>query len=291
MKAVIFGINSQDGIYLRNILDERGIEVIGVSRSEGNWTRGSVSDYPFVNGLIKDSKPDYVFHLAANSTTRHDALFENHETISTGTLNVLESVKNHNPSSKVFITGSGIQFKNSGKPISEKDEFEATCAYSVSRIQSVYAARYFRDLGIRTYVGYLFHHESPYRKDSHISKLTTNFIKGLNPASTDKLTLGDISVKKEWAFAQDIAEGIFALVNQEELHEACIGTGVAYSIEDWLKECFAIKGLNYQDHIQLADKSFRAEYKLLVSDPSSMNRIGWKAKTSFSDLARIMCTS
>ena len=107
-----------------------------VSRS-GNSVKVDVADIQEVKVLIRNYKPDYVFHLAANSTTRHEALFENHAAISTGTLNILESVKNVNPSSKVFISGSGLQFKNEGNPIKETDPFEARDAYSVSRIHTL----------------------------------------------------------------------------------------------------------------------------------------------------------
>ena len=177
MKAIIFGINGQDGYYLKEIFQKRKIEVIGVSRSSGDWIQGDVSNFNFIENFIKSVKPDYIFHFAANSTTKHDALFENHETISTGTLNILESVKRHSPESRVFITGSGVQFENKGNPISETDSFEATSPYSIARIQSVYAARYFRSLGLKVYVGYLFHHESPLRKNNHVSKMIADAVK------------------------------------------------------------------------------------------------------------------
>ena len=176
MKALIFGINGQDGYYLKQVCEQKQIKVVGVSRSNGNWIQGSVGDWDFVDRVTETHQPDFVFHLAANSTTRHDALLENHETISTGALNVLEAVKRHCPDTKVFITGSGVQFKNAGNPISESDEFEPKSAYSVARIQSVYAARYFRTLGIKVYVGYLFHHESPMRKPEHLSKLIASTV-------------------------------------------------------------------------------------------------------------------
>ncbi|MCK5345844.1 MAG: GDP-mannose 4,6-dehydratase, partial [Candidatus Heimdallarchaeota archaeon] len=159
MNAIIFGANGQDGYYLNELCKLKGIEPIAVSRS-GNWIRGDVSSYDQVEQLIKKHRPTYIFHVAANSTTHHNALFENHETISTGTLNILEAVKMHYPDAKVFITGSGVQFENRGMPISETDKFEANSPYSVARIQSVYAARYYRSLGLQVYVGYLFHHES-----------------------------------------------------------------------------------------------------------------------------------
>ncbi|WP_315824121.1 GDP-mannose 4,6-dehydratase [Paraflavitalea speifideaquila] len=155
MTAIIFGANGQDGYYLSELLLKNNLQVIPVSR-QGNVVKTDVADFESVKSLIQQHKPDYVFHLAANSTTRHEALFENHTTIATGTLNILEAVKTIWPQAKVFISGSGLQFKNEGRPIKETDAFEARDAYSVSRIQSVYAARYYRTLGLKVYVGYFF---------------------------------------------------------------------------------------------------------------------------------------
>jgi GDPmannose 4,6-dehydratase len=287
LKAIIFGINGQDGHYLNEICHLKQIDVLGVSRSSGNWILGDVSNFNFVENLIKNEKPDYIFHVAANSTTKHEALFENHETISTGTLNILEAVKRHSLESRVFITGSGIQFENKGLPISEIDNFEAKSPYSIARIQSVYAARYFRSLGMKVYVGYLFHHESPLRKDTHISKMITNATKRIAQGSNEKITLGDITVKKEWAFAGDIAEGIFSLINQDKIFEACIGTGKAYSIRDWLEIGFSRINKNWREYVSLQE-SFIPEYKILVSDPSVINSIGWQPKISFENLCDMM---
>lgn len=287
MIAIIFGINGQDGHYLSELCKANGITVIGVSRSKGNWIPGDVSIREQTDCLIKTHRPDYIFHLAANSTTRHDALFENHETISTGTLNILESVKNFSPNSKVFITGSGLQFINTGTPISEHDTFDANCAYSVARIQSVYAARYYRALGIRAYIGYLFHHESPFRKPNHVSKMIALAAQRIAAGSNETIDIGDISVKKEWTFAGDVAKGIFTLVNQDEVFEAAIGSGRAYSIQDWLAACFEAIGKDWADHTRLRT-GFTPEYKQLVSNPETVNALGWYPTVNFSDLSKIM---
>ena len=84
MKAIIFGASGQDGYYLKQAIERDGGEIIGVSRSSDHHLKGDVADYEFVEMLIRDQQPDFVFHLAANSTTSHGALFENHQTISTG---------------------------------------------------------------------------------------------------------------------------------------------------------------------------------------------------------------
>jgi len=289
MKALIFGAHGQDGYYLSEFCKEKSIEPIGISRS-GNWVHGDVSKYDQVEQLIKKHSPGYIFHVAANSTTRHDALFENHETISTGTLNILEAVKKHCPASKVFITGSGVQFENKGLPISETDNFEANSPYSIARIQSVYAARYYRSLGLRVYVGYLFHHESSLRKAHHVSKMIALAVHRIAEGSTEHIELGDISVKKEWTFAGDVAKGIFTLINQDAVFEAVIGSGVTYSIQNWLEQCFGLIGKNWRDYVRIRE-GFSPEYKCLVSNPKTINSLGWFPSVNLPELAKIMIAS
>lgn len=286
MKAIIFGANGQDGYYLHELCKLNGIEPVGVSRT-GDWLYGDVACYDQVERLIKQHLPAYVFHVAANSTTRHDALFENHETISTGTLNILEAVKRDCPEAKVFIAGSGVQFRNTGNPISENDEFEANSAYSVARIQSVYAARYYRSLGIRAYVGYLFHHESPLRKPNHVSKMIALAVQRIAAGSDEIIELGDINVEKEWTFAGDVASGIFTLIEQNDVFETVIGSGVAYSIKDWLEHCFGLIGKDWHDYVRLRG-GFTPEYKRLISNPKTLNSLGWFPKVQLAELAAMM---
>jgi len=286
MKAIIFGANGQDGYYLNELCKARGVESIGVSRS-GGWVRGDVSRYDQVEPLIKHHLPAYIFHVAANS---HDSLFENHETISTGTLNILEAVKNYCPAAKVFITGTGVQFEDTGKPLSEGDRFEANSAYSVARIQSVYAARYYRSLGLSVYVGYLFHHESPLRKPQHVSQMIALAVQRIAGGRDEVIEVGDVSVQKEWTFAGDVAKGILTLVEQDEVFEATIGSGIAYSIQNWLEQCFRVVGKDWREYVR-AREGFTAEYKLLLSNPQTMNALGWFPEVGLPELAEMMVAS
>jgi GDPmannose 4,6-dehydratase len=286
MKALIFGASGQDGYYLSEICTENNIEPVGIARS-GFGMKGDVSDYSLVESLVRDLKPAYIFHVAANSTTRHEPLFENHATISTGTLNILESVYKHKTGSRVFITGSGVQFVNDGTPITENTPFEASSPYSIARIQSVYAARYYRTLGLKAYVGYLFHHESPLRKPNHMSKKVISAAKSIKQGKTEIFEVGDISVEKEWAFAGDIAAGIFTLVNQDNVFEAVIGTGKTHTIKEWIELCFGRLGLDWKEKVKVME-GFTPEYKRLVSNPETIFKIGWKPKVSFEQLAEMM---
>jgi GDPmannose 4,6-dehydratase len=286
VNALIFGANGQDGYYLREKCLQRGIEPVSVSR-RGDGIRADVSSFDQVQELVQKLQPTYIFHLAANSTTKHDALFENHQTIATGTLNILEAVRRFSPQSKIFITGSGLQFENNGQPIIETDSFVASSAYCVARMQSVYAARYYRSLGLAVYIGYLFHHESPLRGASHVSQVIVSLVKQIAAGQTGRITLGDIQVKKEWTFAGDIAEAIMILLEQDQIFETVIGSGKAYSIQEWLELCFRAIGKNWQDHVSL-NSDFTPEYKLLVSNPKTITSLGWCPSVSLEELSQMM---
>lgn len=282
--AIIFGVNGQDGFYLSMLLQKMEFTVIGISRTASNT---DLTNFDSVVELVKKTTPDYIFHLAANSTTRHDALFENHATISTGTFNILEAVKIYSPQTKVFISGSGLQFVNTEKPIKESDIFEARDPYSVSRIQSVYAARYYRKLGLQVYVGYFFNHDSPRRTERHMAKKISEAVKRIAKGSDEKLEIGDISVIKEWTYAGDIVEGIWILVLQDKIFEANISSGLGYSIEQWLNVCFDCIGKKWQDHVVIKN-DFSPEYKMLVSDPTIINSLGWSPKVPIDEMAKMM---
>jgi GDPmannose 4,6-dehydratase len=286
MTALIFGANGQDGYYLNRLLLENRIDVIGISRT-GDFLRVDMTDFVQVKQIIAEHQPAYIFHLAANSTTAHYALFENHDAISTGTINILEAVKQESPHTKVFLSGSGLQFINKSTPIKETDEFWASSAYSVSRIHAVYAARYYRTFGLQIYVGYLFNHESPRRTGRHVSKMIADGVKRIRSGSNEKIEIGDVTVMKEWTYAGDIVNAIFTLVNQDQIYEAVIGSGKAYSIEDYLDKCFTAIGKHWKHHVILKE-NFKKDYTQLISDPSTILSMGWQPQVSFEELVQMM---
>ena len=288
MIALIFGINGQDGYYLNEICKTNGISVIGVSRTNSKWYLGDVSDFNFVESLIKVNRPDYIFHLAANSTTRHDAIFENHESISTGTLNILEAAYRHSPHSRIFLSGSAMQFRNNNLAINESTEFHASSPYSVARIQSVYAGRYFREKhNLKVYVGYFFNHDSPLRNEHHVNQKIVRAAQRIANGSKEVLEIGNINVQKEFNFARDMMEAVWCLVNQNNEFELVLGSGKPYSIEYWLELCFEKLNLNWQNHIQI-NENFVAEYDKLYCNPERLLKLGYSPSIDINALAEIM---
>lgn len=286
MKAIIFGAFGQDGHYLSALLSAKGFDVLKIGRAR-NPSETDIANFDAVMTLIKSQKPDFIFHLAANSTTRHDVMFENHKIICDGTLNILEAVRIASPQTKVFISGSGLQFVNNSLPIKESDDFEARDPYAVSRIHSVYAARYFRTLGIKVYVGYFFNHDSPFRSERHVAKKITAFVKRISLGANEILEIGDVSVTKEWGYAGDIVNGIYSLVSQDIIFEANIATGKGYTIEDWLEISFGFVGKDWRSYVRIQD-NFRSDYKVLVSDPSLIMSLGWTPSVTIEGLSSMM---
>jgi len=288
---LLLGANGQTGRYLYDILHSKGEDVICTSRSQCTWAKGAikldVSNFESIIKAFKTYHPSHIISLAANSNIQHDTILNNQIVIGNGTTNILEAAYRTVPEAKIFVTGSGLQFQNKGQPISETDLFEANDPYSANRIGAVYMARYFRKKGLKTYVGYLFHHESKYRNPNSVSKKVVDSAVRITHGSNEILILGDTTVIKEWAFAGDIAEGILHLMDQEKVFEATIGSGIGYSIHNWVEIIFSKLKLPWADHMRTVH-GFVPEYKYLVSNPSTINSLGWKSKVGFEELADIM---
>lgn len=286
MKAIVFGGSGQDGFYLRQLLDREQVESTTVARSAGDLI-GDVADWKFVEGLIQNIQPDFVFHFAANSTTRHEALFENHQAIGTGAFNILEAVDRHCRRAKVFLSGSAMQFENRGKPIDERTPFAALSPYGVSRIQSVYAGRYYRSRSLKVYVGYFFNHDSPLRTESHINQRIARAARRIAAGSNEQVEIGDLTVRKEFNFAGDIVAAVWRLMSQQSVFEAVIGCGKAHSIEEWLDLCFGHVNKDWRRFVNVSE-NYQAEYRVLVSNPGLIRSLGWEPRVDIHGLAKMM---
>ena len=285
--AIIFGASGQDGYLLNNILINNQVTTHLVSRNNSP-IKGDVSNYDFVSNLINSVKPDYIFHFAATSIVSHEFLFENHTSISLGTINILESVKTYSKGSKVFIAGSAEQFENNGEPINELTPFKANSTYSAERIYATHISRYFREkYNVQVYLGFFFHHDSPFRSNNHLNQRIINFAKDLSVESKVKFRIGDYNIQKEFNYSGDFMEAVWLLINQDIVYEVVIGSGKPYPISDWLELAFAKRNLDWKDWIEL-DLEFHKPYDKLFSDPSLMKSLGWAPKIDKDGLLNLM---
>lgn len=276
--AVITGSNGQDGFYLQQLLHREGVDAILVHRMSGI----DLTDPEVVNSLILNTRPSYIFHLAANSTVDHLAAQANHDVIGTGSFNLLEAVFRWMPECKVFLAGSAYQFKNMGEPIKETDEWATDSVYCAARGYSNLLFQAYRAMGLSVFYGYLFHHDSPRRGQNHLSQKIAYAARTKSP-----IEIGDLRVIKEWTYASDTVEAMWTLVNQNRIWEANIGTGIGRTIEDFVEACFAVMGLDYREFVTTPE-GYVAPYRSLTCDPSRIYRTGWKPRHGLEYLAEQM---
>lgn len=289
MTVLITGGSGQDGQYLAQHCLGQGATVIRTGRTDSQVNL-DVASFSAVESLIRTSKPDYVFHFAADSRLAHEALLPNLGAISAGAVNILESCWRHCRGTRVFLPGSALQFENTGAPIDEATPFAATSAYAVARIQMTFAARYFRSSGLRCYVGYLFHHDSPLRSERHLSQRIASAAARIAAGDGVNLEIGSLSVEKEWVFAEDTVRAIWTLVNQDEYFEAAIGSGQAFPVQSWVEACFEAAGIDWNRWVSEIP-GFRADFQRLVSNPFRIMRLGWKPTLPLRELATLMVSA
>jgi len=119
--------------------------------------------------------------------------------------------------------------------------------------------------------------------------MIANAVKEIAQGTDRIIEIGDMSVKKEWAFAGDIVQAVWTLVQQDDVFEATLGCGEAWSIQDYLEACFAFIQKDWHQYVQIK-QGFKAEYSQLVADPTTIFSLGWKPKTDFNQLVTMMLT-
>lgn len=286
MRAMIFGGTGQDGHYLREILVGDGIAVCSVARQGGDF-QVDVGDAVAVRDVIRDVRPDFVFHFAATSSTAHEHLWANHAAIGTGTLAILDAVDCDLPNTKVLLAGSGLQFVNDGLPLNEESPLDHTSPYIVARNYSLYAARYYRARGRKVYFAFLFNHDSPIRSNRHLNMKIAEAAALAACGGSHRLRIGDLHAEKEFNFAGDITAALWRLVQQDAIYECVVGCGRSHSVLEWVELCFQYVGLDWKQHVD-TDVNYRSPYQRLVSDPVKLLSLGWQPHMNLSRLAEIM---
>jgi GDPmannose 4,6-dehydratase len=286
VKAIIFGVSGQDGHYLRDVLNRHGVEVFGVARSGGD-ARLDVSDSVAVQHVVRQVRPDLVFNLAATSSTSHEDLWVNHAAISTGSLAILDAVERHASGAKVLLVGSGLQFINDGLPLHEQSPLGHSSPYVVARNQSLFAARYYRQRGLKTYFAFLFNHDSPMRSTRHLNMKIAEAAARVAVGLKGLLQIGDLDALKEFNYAGDVAQALWVLINQDDVFECVVGSGRTYKVREWIESCFKSKSLNWEEHVSI-NYEFHKPYNTLQSDPRLLFSLGWRPRVDFESLRKMM---
>jgi GDPmannose 4,6-dehydratase len=312
--ALITGVTGQDGSYLADLLLKKGYRVVGVKRRTSliNTDRidhvfddlEGVMNFDLVYGNMIDAgniyrtlqryQPDEIYNLAAQSHVRvsFDTPEETAEIIAMGTLRLLEAMRNVCPDVRFYQASSSEMFgDNPENPQNELTQLMPASPYACAKVFAHNLIRNYRQsYGMHVSSGILFNHESPRRGETFVTRKITRAAASLKIGLQDKLYLGNLDAKRDWGFAGDYVEAMWLMLQQEEPDDYVIATGETHTVREFLEEVFEYAGLNIEKYVEIDERLFRPhEVPLLLGDPSkAANKLGWKPKVKFKELARMM---
>ena len=138
--------------------------------------------------------------------------------------------------------------------------------------------------------GILFNHESPRRGESFVTRKITLGVAQIKAGLQSKLVLGNLDAKRDWGYAKEYVEAMWLMLQQDKPDDYVVATGETHSVKEFLEEAFAHVGLDWEKYVVQDPRYMRpAEVDLLIGDPTKAEKqLGWKPKTKFKDLVKIM---
>ena len=308
--ALICGVSGQDGSYLAKLLLEKGYKVYGTSRdaqisSFRNLLRLGIreeveykslvpTDFRSVLQVISQVKPDEVYNLAGQTSVglSFEQPVETLESIATGTLNFLEAIRFIGEPIRFYNAGSSECFGDIGdRPADEDTPFRPRSPYAVAKSTAFWQVANYREAyNIFASSGILFNHESPLRPARFVTQKIVAAACRIAKDKTEKLYLGNISVKRDWGWAPEYVEAMYLMLQEPQPDDYVVATGQSYSLEDLVHQAFSCVGLNWQDHV-VTDPSLLRPTDLAVSkaNPGKANeKLSWQAKYKMPAVVRMM---
>jgi GDPmannose 4,6-dehydratase len=280
-KALITGINGQDGSYLAELLLDKGYEVHGIVRRHSipeNQTTRIQSIYPIIKNniyhadmcdmssllsVVQRVKPDEIYNLAAQShvgVSFHQPIYTL-DTIARGTINLLEVARLCNFESKIYQASSSEMFGNSIDPDGfqrETTPMTPVSPYACAKLCAYNLIKCYREsYGMFATNGILFNHESPRRGVSFVTnKIVVGAVK-IKKGLQKNLTLGNLESTRDWGHAKDYVKVMWQLLQLENPGDYVCATGKSHSVREFCDLTFRKLGMNYKDYIIQDQKFFR----------------------------------
>ncbi len=272
---------------------------------------GDLSDSSNIARLLEKIKPDEIYHLGAQSHVRisFDIPEYTADVTGLGTLRLLDGIKEARIKTKFYQASSSEMFgKAQESPQKETTPFYPRSPYGCAKVFAYWISKNYREAyGLFVCNGILFNHESPRRGETFVSRKITRGLARIKLGLDEKLYLGNLEAKRDWGYAKEYVEGMWLMLQQSEPDDYILATGETHTVRELAKEAANLlgfnlvwkgKGLNEKGIdkntgkviIEIDSKYFRpAEVDILVGDAGkAKKKLGWKAKTKFKDLVKIM---
>lgn len=264
-KAIITGVNGQDGAYLAEFLLQKGYEVHGIRRRSSifntqridhlirDWHakdnnfilhHGDLTDSTNLIRIIQEVRPTEIYNLAAMSHVH--VSFEMPEYTANadgiGTLRILEAVRLLGLIDKTKIyqaSTSELYGLVQAVPQSEKTPFYPRSPYAVAKLYAYWITVNYREAyNMFACNGILFNHESPLRGETFVTRKITRAVAKIVLGKQNKMYLGNLNAQRDWGHAKDYVEGMFLMLQHEEPEDFVLSTGITTTVRDFVKRSF-----------------------------------------------------
>ena len=255
---------------------------------------GDLSDSSNLSRLLEKIQPDEIYNLAAQSHVRvsFDMPEYTADVVGLGTIRILDAIKETHIKTKFYqASTSELYGKVVETPQTEKTPFYPRSPYACAKLYSYWITVNYREsYDMYACNGILFNHESPRRGETFVTKKITHAIAKILKKEQDKLYLGNLDAKRDWGYAKDYVEAMWLMLQQEKADDYVIATGETHSVKEFLDEAFGLVGLDWKKYVEIDARYYRpAEVDLLLGDPTkAKEKLGWKPKTTFKELVKIM---
>src|SRR5574337_80253 len=315
--ACITGITGQTGSYLCDLLLSKGYKVYGLKRrsssintdridhvyidphidsSKLEMVYGDLSDYSSLASWIADIKPDLFFNMGAQSHVRvsFDIPEYTMDVTGTGVLRVLEAIRKNSPKTKFLTASSSEMFGSQPPPQNEQTPFYPRSPYGVAKVAGYFATVNYREAyGLHACNAISFNHESPRRGETFVTRKITMAATRIKLGLQDKLYLGNLSARRDWSHAADVADAMYKIVTAPQPSDYVVASGEMHSVEEFAKLVFGILDLDYSKYIEFDPKYLRpSEVDALCGDSTKIRtQLNWEPSYSFLDLVQEMVDS
>ena len=264
-KALVTGINGQDGAYLAEFLLDKDYEVHGIKRraSQFNTQRidhlyqdphekgvelflyyGDLTDSTNLIRIVQEVQPDEVYNLAAQSHVQ--VSFETPEYTANadalGTLRLLEAIRILNMSDRVrFYQASTSELFGNAQEVPQKETtpFYPRSPYGVAKLYAYWITVNYREAyGMYACNGILFNHESPLRGETFVTRKITRSAARISLGLDERLYLGNLNAKRDWGHAKDFIEAMWLILQQDEPDDFVIATGRTHTVREFCENTF-----------------------------------------------------
>ena len=324
-RALITGVNGQDGSYLAELLLEKGYKVYGLMRRKSSVDYGNVehikdkiefiyadmADVVSLTNAMRISQADEVYNLAAQSFvgTSWEQPVATAEIDGIGALNMLEAIRMIKPTAKFYQASTSEMYGLvQAIPQNEDTPFYPRSPYGVAKLYGHWITKNYREsYDMYACSGILFNHESERRGKEFVTRKITDAVARIKFGVQEVLELGNLDAKRDWGHAKDYVRAMWLMLQQDEADDYVIATNETRTVREFVERTFMYVGIEIiwegsevneigkdkatgKTVVKINPDFFRpAEVDILIGDPiKAETKLGWKREIPFVELVERM---